>query len=256
MKQLVLKGIRLFSLCIFCMIIITGCNGGKDNLDSVIAEEEKSYTEAADNTIRNEKREMIHENIPGDSISNVIINGNARSVVVEQGVNDYFEFYNADLNDQNEYEIQCDEDGDILNINIMMQNPDSSNNILGSIVLAIPPKEFEKVESIGTFRQIHFYTLNSDVFVSANSPIVGLHLEADQLEHNITLDGSESDTFQNVSVYLDKLPDNIKLDFNTIENGRISAPENLLKDNRLELGSGKPSISIRNTDTIDLYIDE
>lgn len=254
MERHILKGIRLFSLCIFCMVIFTACNGEKDTLDSAIAEEEKSYTETADTTIRNERREMIHENIPGDSITNVIINGNARSVVVEQGVNNYFEFYNADLNDQNKYEVNCDEDGDILNINIMMQNPDSSNNILGSIVLAIPQKEFEKVESIGTFRQIHFDTLNSDVFVSANSPIVGLNLEADQLEHNITLDGSESDIFQIVSVYLDKLPDNIKLDFNTIEGGRISAPENLLKDNKLELGTGKPSVSIRNTDTIDLYI--
>lgn len=256
MERHILKGIRLFSLCIFCMVIFTACNGEKDTLDSAIAEEEKSYTETADNTIRNERREMIHENIPGDSITKVIINGNARSVVVEQGVNDYFEFYNADLNDQNKYEVNCDEDGDILNINIMMQNPDSSNNILGSIVLAIPQKEFEKVESIGTFRQIHFDTLNSDVFVSANSPIVGLNLEADQLEHNITLDGSESDIFQNVSVYLDKLPDNIKLDFTTIEGGRLSAPENLLKDNKLELGTGKPSVSIRDTDTIDFYIVE
>lgn len=256
MKQHVLKWIRLLSLCIFCMIVITACNGEKDTLDSIIAEAERSYTETDDNTISNEKREMIHENISSDSITKVIINGNARSVVVEQGANEYFEFYNADLNDQNKYEVHCNQDGDTLNIDIIMQNPDSSNNILGSIVLAIPQKEFEKVESIGTFRQIHFDTLNSDVFVSANSPIVGLNLESDQLEHNITLDGSESAVFQNVSVYLDKLPDNIKLDFNTIEGGRINAPENLLKDNKLELGSGKPSINIRNTDTIELYIIE
>ncbi len=54
-----------------------------------------------------------------------------------------------------------------------------------------------------------------------------LDLMADQLDHNIMLDGLESNTFRNVSVYFDKLPDNIKMEFNTIPNSAVNVPEDV-----------------------------
>lgn len=219
------------------MVLFTAC-GGKNN----------------DNSISNEKRERLYANIADDGITNVIINGNARSVVIEQGINDYFEFYNADLNNKNEYEMNCNEDSGILNIDIMMKNPDADNNILGSIVIVIPAKEFKTVEAGGAFRHIYFETLNSDVLVHANDSVVVLNLEADRLGHNITLEGSASEVFRDVSIYLDKLPDNISMDLNTVQGGNISVPEDLFKENKLESGSGKPSISIQNANSITLYL--
>lgn len=237
MKQLVFKGTGLFSICIMCMVLFTAC-GGKNN----------------DNSISNEKRERLYANIADDGITNVIINGNARSVVIEQGINDYFEFYNADLNNKNEYEMNCNEDSGILNIDIMMKNPDADNNILGSIVIVVPVKEFKTVEAGGAFRHIYFETLNSDVLIHANDSVVVLNLEADRLVHNITLEGSASEVFRDVSIYLDKLPDNISMDLNTVQGGNISVPEDLFKENKLESGSGKPSISIQNANSITLYL--
>lgn len=219
------------------MVLFTAC-GGKNN----------------DNSISNEKRERLYANIADDGITNVIINGNARSVVIEQGINDYFEFYNADLNNKNEYEMNCNEDSGILNIDIMMKNPDADNNILGSIVIVVPAKEFKTVEAGGAFRHIYFETLNSDVLIHANDSVVVLNLEADRLVHNITLEGSASEVFRDVSIYLDKLPDNISMDLNTVQGGNISVPEDLFKENKLESGSGKPSISIQNANSITLYL--
>lgn len=178
MKQLVFKGIGLFSICIMCMVLFTAC-GGKNN----------------DNSISNEKRERLYANIA-----------------------------------------------------------DADNNILGSIVIVIPAKEFKTVEAGGAFRHIYFKTLNSDVLVHANDSVVVLNLEADRLVHNITLEGSASEVFRDVSIYLDKLPDNISMDLNTVQGGNISVPEDLFKENKLESGSGKPSISIQNANSITLYL--
>lgn len=198
----------------------------------------------------------MHDDIDAGNISHVNISGNARSIVIKQSINNYFEFYNADLNADHKYEVSCDENDDTLNISVMMEDAEADNNILGSIVVYLPRKEFEKIEATGEFNQIHFDTINSDVFIHADKSLVVLKLVADQLDHNITLDGSGSDVFRGVSVYLDKLPENIRMDFNTLQNGTINAPQGLLKRNRIESGSGKPVISINNTKMIDLYIEE
>lgn len=59
----------------------------------------------------------------------------------------YFQFHNSDLNKEHTYEVFCDEYGDTLDINIMMGNAEADNNILGSFVIDIPQKEFEKLKS-------------------------------------------------------------------------------------------------------------
>lgn len=87
------------------------------------------------------------------------------------------------------------------------------------------------------------YTINSDVLIHDNRSSVNLDLVADQLDHNITLYGSESNEFRDVSVYLDKLPDNVKMELNLIQGGTINDQQSILKKNRLELGSGKPVIT-------------
>jgi len=46
------------------------------------------------------------------------------------------------------------------------------------------------------------------------------------------------------------------LDLNIIQNGTINAPQNILKQNRFESGSGKPVISINNTKDINIYVEE
>lgn len=85
------------------------------------------------------------------------------------------------------------------------------------------------------------YTINSDVLIHDNRSSVNLDLVADQLDHNITLYGSESNEFRDVSVYLDKLPDNVKMELNLIQGGTINDQQSILKKNRLELGSGNLS---------------
>ena len=63
-------------------------------------------------------------------------------------------------------------------------------------MIDIPQKEFEKIEISGNFKQVSLDTINSDVLIHANDSLVNLNLEADCLNHNITLDGSELDTFR------------------------------------------------------------
>lgn len=46
------------------------------------------------------------------------------------------------------------------------------------------------------------------------------------------------------------------MDLNTIQNATISTLEGFLKGNKLELGSGKPSVSISNVNAIKLYIEK
>lgn len=235
-----IKGLCFICLCILCINLITACGDEKHTLDSVSGQ----------------SGEKVHDDIDAENISHVNISGNARSIIIKQSEDNSFEFYNDDLNADHKYEVSCKEDGSILNISVMMENAEADNNILGSFVVYIPRKEFEEIETTGEFNQIHVDTLNSDVFVHANKSVVVLELEADQLDHNITLDGSESSVFRGVSVYLDKLPDNIRMDFNTVQDGTIDDPQQLLEGNRLESGSGKPVISIHNAETIDIYVEE
>ena len=65
-------------------------------------------------------------------------------------------------------------------------------------------------------------------------------LEADRLEHNITLEEPESNAFTGGSVYFDKAPENVKMELNLIQGGTINDPQNMLKEGGLESGVGKP----------------
>lgn len=240
MKQRTAKIIYFFCLCVLGAVILTACVHKNDTVKSTGSKDQKK----------------LHDDIAAENIRHVNISGNARSIVIKQSVNNNFEFYNADLDPDHKYEISCEENDDTLNINVRMENADASNNILGSVVLSIPAKELEKIETAGEFKSIYINTLSSDVFVRANNDcLVVLDLIADQLNHNITLDSSTSNTFRSVSVYLDKLPDNVKIEFHTIQDGTVEAPENLFTENRLERGSGKPVISINNTKGIAFYIE-
>lgn len=203
-----------------------------------------------------EDGEKLYEDIAAGDIGRVCISGNARSIVIEQSVDDYFEFYNRDLNDAHVYEVSCDENKDVLDIRIMMENAEEDNNILGSVVLEIPQKEFEIIEVTGDFKQVFLHTMNSDVFIHDINSSVNLDIEADLLDHDITLDGSEANAFRNVSVYFDKLPENVKMDLNLIDDGTIDDLDSILEKDGLELGSGKPVISINNAERISVYSEE
>ena len=76
------------------------------------------------------------------------------------------------------------------------------------------------------------------------------------MDHNITLDGSESDEFRVVSIYLDELPENVKMDLNLIEGGTLNDLQNILNKNKFESGSGNPVISINHTKEINVYLEE
>ncbi len=207
--------------------------------------------------VNNEKNEKIHNDIPADKIRNVNISGNARSIIIKQGTTDNFEFYNADLDEDHQYEVDavCDEDGNELNIVVTMENADAGNDVRGSVVVLIPQKEFEKIETTGEFRQINLETLGSDVLVHTNNATVTMELTAKQLNHNITLAGSESTSFRDVMVYFDKLPEDIKMEFNNVPSDAIDDSDGLLTDGQLEAGSGTPVISIDHADKVELYMD-
>ena len=150
MRQSAVKKISYMCICISFMFLCTAC-GSSSN-------------------ISNEKNEKIHDDIPAGDIKNVNISGNARSIVIKQGTTDNFEFYNADLNEDHQYQVDvtCDEDDNSLNILVTMENADADNDILGSVVVSIPEKEFEKIETAGEFDQICLDGLNPDVFVHTN----------------------------------------------------------------------------------------
>lgn len=202
------------------------------------------------------KKEKIHEDIPADNIRNVNISGNARSIIIEQGANDNFEFYNADLNENNRYEVEAayDEDGNDFNILVMMDNAEVGNDILGSVIVSIPENEFEKIEITGEFKRVCLGTLNSDVFVSTDNASVIMDLLAEKLSHNITLAGSGSDSFRDVMVYFDILPENVRIEFPNVPHSAINAPFVLLTGDKLELGSGKPVISIDHAGKLEFYV--
>ncbi len=200
--------------------------------------------------------EKMYEDVAVGDFKQVNISGSASSIVIRRSESENFEFYNGDLNPVHTYTIRCDKDGETLNIELMMENPGNDNDILGSPMIDIPQKEFEKIEITGSFGQVSLHTVNSDVLVHANDSLVNLNLEADHLNHNITLDGSELDTFRRVSVYFDRFPDNVKMDLNLIQGGTINDPQDILKENGLESGSGKPVISVNCTQEINIYSEE
>lgn len=114
-----LKRVCLLCLCITYMFTCTACG-----------------------YVSNDKNEKIHDDIPAGNIKNVKISSNARSIVIKQGVTDHFEFYNADLDEGNQYEVEVayDEDGSDLDILVTMENAAAGNDILGSVVVLIPQK--------------------------------------------------------------------------------------------------------------------
>lgn len=229
-------------MLIFIMLInITGLTAcATDNL-------EPSETSVQD------RPEKMYEDIAADSFQQVNISGNAKSIVIRQSESENFEFYNGDLNTDHTYTVSCEKKGEILDIEIMMESLKEDNNILGSPIIDIPQKEFEKIEVMGDFSQVSLYTVDSDVLIHANNSFVYLDLEVDRLKHNITLDGSETETFRGVSIYFDKFPDNISMDLNLIQGGTINDPQDILKVNGLESGSRKPVLNINNTKEINIY---
>ena len=203
-----------------------------------------------------DRPEKMYEDVAVEDFKQVNISGNASSIVIRRSGSENFEFYNGDLNPAHTYTVRCNRDGETLNIELMMENPENDNDVLGSPMIDIPQKEFEKIEIAGDFGQVSLHTINSDVLIHANDSLVNLNLEADYLNHNITLDGSESDTFRSVSVYFDKFPDNIKMDLNLIQGSTINDPQDILKEKGLESGSGKPVISVNYTQEINIYSEE
>lgn len=234
------KTVVLF-IMIMCMVGLTACV--KDDTNTI-------------NTSGQDRPEKIHDDIDAENIKYVTISGNARSIIIRQSEDEYFEFYNGDLNTAHEYEINCDKNDNTVDINIMMENAKEDNDILGSIIIDVPQKEFEKFEISGDFRQISLYTLNSDVLIHECESFVNLDLEADRLKHNITLDNSGATAFAGVSVYLDKFPENVKMELNLLQDGTINDSQDILKENGLESGSGKPVISINDTNKINIYSKE
>ena len=203
-----------------------------------------------------DRPEKMYEDVAVEDCKQVNISGNASSIVIRRSESENFEFYNGDLNPTHTYTVRCDKDGETLNIELMMENSENDNDVLGSPMIDIPQKEFEKIEIAGNFGQVSLHTINSDVSIHANDSLVNLNLEADHLNHNITLDGSELDTFRSVSVYFDKFPDNVKLDLNLVQGGTINDPQDMLKEKGLESGTGKPVISVNYAQEINIYSEE
>ena len=200
--------------------------------------------------------EKMYEDIAAENIRCVSISGNARSLVIRRSESENFEFYNGDLNTAHTYTVRCDEREGALAVEITMENPEEDNDVLGSPIIGIPKKEFKKIEVAGDFRQVSLCTLPSDVWIDANDSLVNLDLEADRLDHNITLDGSESNAFRGVSVYLDKFPENIRLELNAAQDGVINDPQGILEEHGLEAGSGKPVIRVDHAKEIQIYSTE
>lgn len=205
-------------------------------------------------TFGQDRPEKMYEDVAAENFKQVNISGNSKSIVIRRSESENFEFYNGDLNTAHTYTVRCDKKGEMLDIEILLESPDEDNDILGSPIIGIPRKEFEEIVVAGDFRVISMYALDSDVLVHAdNSSVVYLDLEAEHLTHNITLDGSASDGFKGVSVYFDKFPDNISMDLGLSPDGIINDPHDILKENGLESGSGKPVISINYAKEISIY---
>lgn len=203
-----------------------------------------------------DRPEKMYEDVAVENFDQVNISGNASSIVIRRSESENFEFYNGDLNPAHSYTVHCDIVGKTLNIELMMENPEKDNDVLGSPMIYIPQKEFEKVEVAGDFGQVSLYTINSDVLIHANDSLVNLNLEADHLNHDIMLDGSESEPFRGVSVYFDKFPDNVTMDLNLIQGATINDPQDILEKKGPASGSEKPVISVNYTREINIYSEE
>ena len=195
----------------------------------------------------------MYEDVAAGDIRQVHISGSASSVVIQRSESEDLEFYNGDLDPAHTYTVRCDRDGDTLNVELVMENPKNDNDVLGSPMICIPGKEFEMIEVAGDFRQVSLDTIHSDVLIHANDSRVILDLEADRLDHDITLAGSGTDTFRSVAVYFDRVPDGVTLELDTVEGGSISDPDGILKEEGLEAGSGRPVISVDHAQEISLY---
>ena len=203
-----------------------------------------------------DRPEKMYEDVAAEDFKQVHISGNASSIVIRCSESEDFEFYNGDLNPVHTYTVRCDKNGETLNIEVMMENPEKDNDVLGSPMIDIPEKEFEIIEIAGNFGQVSLQTIHSDVLIHANDSLVNLDLEADRLNHNITLDGSELNTFRKVSVYFDKFPDNVRMNINLIQGGTINDPQDILKEKGVESGSEKPVISINYAQELNIYSEE
>lgn len=60
------------------------------------------------------------------------------------------------MNTSHIYDVHCEDNGDTLDIRIMMEDAEADNNILGSVVIEIPQKEFEMIETTGEFKQVFY----------------------------------------------------------------------------------------------------
>ena len=103
--------------------------------------------------------EKMHEDVAAENFQYINISGNAASIVIKRSESENFEFYNGDLNTAHTYTVRCDKQGETLDIEITMENPEKDHDVLGSPLIAIPQKEFEKIEVMGDFRQVSLYTL-------------------------------------------------------------------------------------------------
>ena len=110
-----------------------------------------------------DRKEKIHYDIAVENINHVNISGNARSIIIRQSENEYFEFYNGDLNTGHTYEVRCEENGDTVDINILMENAEDDNDVIGSPIIAIPQKEFDKIEVTGDF-SVHWKYRNPMIY--------------------------------------------------------------------------------------------
>ncbi len=203
-----------------------------------------------------DRPEKIYEDVSAEDCKQVNISGSASAIVIRRSESENLEFYNGDLNPAHTYTVSCDREGETLNIELVMENPENDNDVLGSPMICIPQKEFDTIEIDGDFRNVSLDAIHSDVLIHAHDSYVYLDLEADYLNHNITLTGSESDTFRSVSVYLDRFPDNVKMDLNVIEGGTIHDSADILKEKGLESGSGKPVIRVNYAQEINIYSEE
>lgn len=240
---------KVVMLMLISVAVLTSCN--KDTTEFF-------HTSENNININEENGEKIHDDLTVEHIKYVNISGNARSIVIKQSENPYVQFYNADLSKEHTYEIHCDEYGDTLDIAVMMETTEThnNNNILGSVIITIPQKEFETITLKGELSSIHVSTLHSDVMILANDSYVNLDLESNDLDHNITLSSTESNTCKGVSIYFDKIPDHVTLDLNLLQGGILNDPQNILENNSLKKGSGKPVISVNDTKEINVYIKE
>ena len=210
----------------------------------------------ASDTPASDRPEKLYEDVAVEDCKLLHISGSASSIVIQRSESGNLEFYNGDLNPSHTYTVRCEKDGETLDIELVMENPKNDNDVLGSPMICIPQKEFDTVEIAGNFRQISLDTINSDVLIHADDSHVNLNLEAAYLHHNITLASSESDTFRSVSVYLDRFPDNVTMDFNVIDGGTINDTDDMLKEKGFIAGSGKPIIRINDAQEISIYREE